>query len=102
MVARGDLWWLESPDEKGRPVLVVSRDEAIPVLQRVMVAPVTRTVRAAPSQLPVGRAEGLPVESVANFDDLAGVPKVLLVRRLGALGPRIHELCERLRAMSGC
>jgi len=51
-----------------------------------MVAPVTGTGRAAPSQLPIGRAEGLPVESVANFDDLADVPKVLLVRRSAPSG----------------
>ena len=102
VVARGELWWLETPDEKGRPVLVVSRDEANSVMQRVMVAPVTRTLRPAPSQLPVGRDEGLPVESVANFDDLASVPKSLLVRRLGHLGPRLHELCARLRAMADC
>ncbi len=102
MVARGELWWLETADEKGRPVLVVTRDEAIAVLRRVMVAPVTRTLRSAPSQLPVGPDEGLPVQSVANFDDLATVPKALLVRRLGSLGPRIHELCDRLRVMSGC
>jgi len=102
VVARGELWWLETPDEKGRPVLVVSRDEANSVMQRVMVAPVTRTLRSAPSQLPLGRDEGLPVESVANFDDLASVPKSLLVRRLGHLGPRLHELCARLRAMADC
>jgi mRNA interferase MazF len=102
VVARGELWWLETPDEKGRPVLVISRDEAIGVLQRVMVAPVTRTLRSAPSQLPLGRDEGLPVESVANFDDLASVPKAMLVRRLGSLGSRLQELCERLRGMSGC
>lgn len=102
MVAKGEVWWLETPDEKGRPVLVVSRDEANLVMQRVMVAPVTRTLRSAPSQLPVGRDEGLPIESVANFDDLASVPKSLLVRRLGNLGPRLHEMCERLRAMADC
>lgn len=28
MVARGELWWGEAPDEKGRPYLVVSRDSA--------------------------------------------------------------------------
>lgn len=102
MVAKGELWWLETPDEKGRPVLVVSRDEANTVMRRVMVAPVTTTLRSAPSQLPLGRDEGLPTESVANFDDLASVPKSLLVRRLGHLGPRLHELCERLRAMADC
>lgn len=102
MVTKGELWWLETPDEKGRPVLVISRDEANAVMRRVMVAPVTRTLRSAPSQLPLGRDEGLPTESVANFDDIASVPQALLVRRLGTLGPRLHELCERLRAMADC
>ncbi|MGH8931949.1 MAG: type II toxin-antitoxin system PemK/MazF family toxin [Egibacteraceae bacterium] len=102
MVTRGEVWWLETPDEKGRPVLIVSRNEANLVMGRVMVAPVTRALRAAPSQLPLGRDEGLPVESVANFDDLASVPKGLLVRRVGTLGPRSYELCERLRAMADC
>ncbi|MGH9190108.1 MAG: type II toxin-antitoxin system PemK/MazF family toxin [Acidimicrobiales bacterium] len=102
VVGRGELWWLETPDEKGRPVLVISRDEANSAMRRVMVAPVTRTLRSAPSQLPLGRDEGLPAESVANFDDLTSVPKALLVRRLGDLGPRFHELCQRLRAMADC
>jgi mRNA-degrading endonuclease toxin of MazEF toxin-antitoxin module len=102
VVARGELWWLETPDEKGRPVLVISRDEANAVMRRVMIAPVTRTLRSTPSQLWLGRDEGLPVESAANFDDLASVPKSLLVRRLGDLGSRLHELCERLRAMADC
>lgn len=102
MVARGELWWLETPDDKGRPVLVVSRDRANEVMQRVMVAPVTRTLRQAPSQLPVGSGEGLPAPAVANFDDLARVPKAMLVRRIGDLGPRTFELCVALRAMSDC
>jgi mRNA interferase MazF len=102
VVAQGELWWLETPDEKGRPVLVISRDEANAVMRRVMIAPVTRTLRSVPSQLPLGPDEGLPVESAANFDDLASVPKSLLVRRLGELGPRRHELCHRLRAMADC
>lgn len=102
VVAHGEIWWLETPDDQGRPVLVVSRNEANLVMRRVMVTPATRTLRSAPSQLPLGRDEGLPVESVANFDDLASVPKALLVRRLGSLGLRSQELCERLRGMAGC
>lgn len=102
VVARSELWWLETPDVKGRPVLVISRDEANLSMRRVTVAPVTRTLRVAPSELPLGRSEGLPVESVANFDDLSSVPKALLVRRVGSLGDRTHELCARLQAMAGC
>lgn len=89
-------------DGKGRPVLVISRDRANQVMQRVMIAPVTRTLRRAPSHLPVGRDEGLPVASVANFDDLASVTKALLVHRIGGLGPRTFELCVALQAMSDC
>jgi len=102
VVARGEIWWLETPDDRGRPVLVISRNEANLVMRRVTVAPVTRTIRSAPSQLPLGRDEGLPAESVANFDDLSSIPKAMLVRRLGHLGPRSSELCERLRAMAAC
>lgn len=72
------------------------------MLQRLVVAPVTTTLRRTRSQLPLGRAEGLAVESVANFDGLMTVSKVLLVRRLGSLGVRRHELCATLAAMAGC
>ncbi len=37
MVARGEVWWGETPEEKGRPFLVVSRDSANAVMQRVLV-----------------------------------------------------------------
>jgi mRNA interferase MazF len=83
-------------------VLVISRDQANEVMRRVTVAPVTRTLRAVPSHLPVGTEEGLPTDSVANFDDLTSVPKSMLVRRIGALGSRDHELCTALRAMADC
>ncbi len=103
VVARGEVWWGETPDEKGRPFLVVSRDAANEVMQRVLVAPVTRRARGVPSELRLGTDEGLPAESVASFDNLRPVPKVLLVRRLGALGPsRRHELCTVTAATLDC
>lgn len=102
MVARGDLWWGEGPDRKGRPYLVVSRDAANQVMQRVLVAPVTRRIRGIPSELPVGADEGLPVESVASFDNLHPFPKAMLVRRLGGLGPRLHEVCRVAGAALDC
>lgn len=44
----------------------------------------------------------LPVDSVADFDDLSSVPKSMLVGRLGRLGPRAPELCAVLGAMADC
>lgn len=102
MVVRGEVWWGESPDQKGRPFLVVSRDAANEVMQRVLVAPVTTRVRGLPSELGVGRAEGLPAESVASFDNVRPFPKSMLVRRLGTLGPRTHEICRAAGAALDC
>lgn len=102
VVARGEVWWGEAPDEKGRPFLVVSRDGANAVMQRVLVAPVTRRVRGLPSEVPLGAGEGLPFESVASFDNLRPFPKSMLVRRLGTLGPRLDEICRAGAATLDC
>jgi len=101
--ARGELWWGETPDEKGRPYLVLTRDEAIAVLRTILVVPVTRSVRGIPTEIPLGPEEGLPTEGVATFDNVVTFPKSMLVRRLGALSPaRRAEPCEALRAAVDC
>lgn len=103
MVAHAELWLLETPNRKRRPVLVVSRDEAIPVLNNVVVAPVTTTIRDIPTCIPVGPDDGLDRDSVATFDNLAAVPKSVLTRRLGSLGPDgRHLICRALGALAGC
>lgn len=102
MVGRGEVWWGETPDQKGRPYLIVSRDAANRAMRRVLVAPVTTRFRGVPSELAVGAKEGLPVESAASFDNLQPFPKAMLVRRLGSLGPRTHEICSVARATLDC
>lgn len=101
--ARGEVWWGEAPDAIGRPYLVLTRDEAIPVLQTILVAPVTRTIRGIPTEVPVGAEEGLPADGVASMDNVLAFPKSLLVRRMGSLAPdRRSEPCEALRAATDC
>ena len=91
------------PDEKGRPFLVVSRNAANDVMQRVLVAPVTTRVRGIPSELALGEAEGLPRPSVAAFDNLQPFPKSMLVKRLGALGShRSQQICRAAGATLDC
>lgn len=100
---QGDVWWGESPDAKGRPYLVVTRDQAIDVLRTVLVAPVTRTVRSIPTEVALGPAEGLQVECVATVDNSLAFPKSMLVRRMGALsGERREELCAAWTAAADC
>ncbi len=103
MVAQAELWLMETPNQKRRPVLVVSRDDVIPVLNNVVVAPVTSTIRSIPTCILVGAAEGIDHDSVATFDDLAAVPKSVLTTRLGSLGVdgRLRN-CRALEAMANC
>ena len=103
MVAQGDLWLMETPNDKRRPVLIVTRDRAIGALRNVVVAPVTSTIRSIPTCVPVGVDEGLDHDSVASFDNLSVVPKSVLTVRLGAIGPAGQGLlCEALRALADC
>lgn len=103
MVAQGELWLLETPNEKRRPVLVVSRNEAIPVLNNIVVAPVTSTVRAIPTCIPIGPDEGVDHKSVVTFDNIGVVPKALLTVRLGELGRTGRgAMCAALRALADC
>lgn len=80
----------------------MSRDAANAVMERVLVAPVTRRVRGLPSELTLGSGDGLPIESVASFDNLRPFPKAMLVRWLGTLGPRSHEICAVVGATLDC
>ena len=101
--ARGEVWWGETPEAKGRPFLVLTRDEAIPVLRTLLVAPVTRTIRGIPTEVALGSDEGLPTECVAAFDATTVFPRAMLVRRMGALASdRAHELCDALAAATDC
>jgi mRNA interferase MazF len=103
VVAQSELWLMEPPNGKRRPVLVVSRNEAIPVLNNIVVAPVTTTIRTIPTCVAVGRDEGIDHDSVANFDNLVAVPKSVLTTRLGSLGPEGRQLvCDALRALTDC
>lgn len=103
MVAQAELWLMETPNQKRRPVLIVSRDEVIPVLNNVVVAPVTSTIREIPTCIPVGPDQGLDRDSVASFDNLAAVPKSVLTTRLGALDVAGRQkICAALDAVANC
>lgn len=100
---RGEIWWGEIEDVGRRPFLVMTRSAAIPVLHNVLAAPVTRTVRGIPTELPLGPDDGMPTESAASFDNLRVVPKAYLIERQCALPPhRLAEACDALRTAVDC
>ena len=61
------------------------------MLNNVLVAPATTSIRDIPTCIPVGRPEGLRKSSVASFDNFAAVPKSVLKRKLGALAAGGHR-----------
>lgn len=97
---QGDIWWAET-ENKRRPVLVVTRSGVIPALTWIVVAPITKTIRQIPTEVRVGRRNGLPVESVATFDNLQPIRRSFLTERVGAVTDR-WEICRALSAVADC
>lgn len=103
-IGRGEIWQhrFKHPDKR-RPVVVISRDEVIPLLHTVMVAPVTSTIRGLPSEVRVGPGEGLKRESAVNLDHVQTVEQASLVSFVGTLGPSsLAEVCRALAIATGC
>lgn len=99
----GEIWWGEQPDDDPRPFLILTRAAAIPVLSKLLVAPVTRSVRSIPTEVPLGTEDGLLVSCAASMDNVTVLRKSHLVRRMGALAPTRHRaVCEALAAAIDC
>jgi mRNA interferase MazF len=69
-------------------VVLLSRDDAYAVRQKVTIAEVSTVVRAIPSEVPLGKADGLPRPCVINTDNIVTIPKTLLESKLASLSAR--------------
>jgi mRNA interferase MazF len=88
-VRRGEIWWAELGKPAGRrPVVLLSRNEAYSVRSLVIIAPVTTRIRNITSEVPLGVADGMPQDCVANLDTITTVPKDCLRSRLTALSTK--------------
>jgi mRNA interferase MazF len=99
---QGEIWWGEGRGNR-RPVLVVTRSDAIPVLKKLMVAPVTRTVRGIPTEIALDERDGLREPSAASFDNLTLAPVRSLTTRIAdTSSARRTEICRALSALADC
>lgn len=101
---RGEVWWCELPDIARRPVVVLSRDAAIPRLRRALIAPCTTTIRGLASEVHLEpREDPVPRPCVANLDSVESVAIAMLVERLGRVSDtRMRELCAALGVATAC
>jgi len=102
-VKRGDVWWYEPPDRKRRPVVILTRSEAIPFLHRIHVAPTTTAVRDIPTEVGLDHTDGLPQACVVSIDNLFLADPAYLIERITTLGAeRMHTICETIEFALAC
>jgi len=102
--AHGELWWCELEEIGRRPVVVLSRDAAIPRLGRALVAPCTTTIRSLPSEVLLEPGEDpIPRRCAVNLDSVESVSLAVLVERLGRVADvRMREVCAALAVAVDC
>jgi mRNA interferase MazF len=103
-VTRGEVWLYRfaSPDKR-RPVLVLSRPDALAVMQTALVAGITTTVRGLPTEVRLGPEHGMKTSCVVNLDHVFTVRQSELRAFVGALGPdTMKGVCRALGIATGC
>lgn len=100
---RAEVWWADLPPPAGsRPVVILTRDAVLSSIDSVVVALVTRTVRGLPTEVILGRRQGLPVRCVANLDNVLTVPRSRLKRLMGSCdAAKIEELDQAIKLALG-
>lgn len=99
---RGEVWFAATPGGD-RPVLVLTRDPVADRIDSIVVAALTRTRRGLASELQLTTADGVPTDSVVNFDNIHTIPRSAFRRRVATLpASRMADACRTLQASTGC
>jgi mRNA interferase MazF len=102
-MTRGEVWWGDIPRMGRRPVLVLTRNPAIPLLASVVVAIVTTHIRGIPTEVMLDHRDGMPDASVVSFDNLTTLSKRQFVSKITELSSaKLEEICEALRYAMAC
>jgi mRNA-degrading endonuclease toxin of MazEF toxin-antitoxin module len=86
VIERGEVWDADLGPIV-RPVIVATRESAIPVLGRLVCVAVTKTARGHPAEVELAPSHGVQESSVANCDWVMTLSKDRLIRRRGQLDP---------------
>ena len=102
--ARGEIWWCELPEIGRRPVVVLSRDAAIPRLRRTLIGPCTTVVRGLASEVVLEPdIDPIPRRSAINLDSVESVSVGVLAQRIGRLSDnRMRQVCVALEVAVAC
>ena len=103
-VSHGDVrLYRFAPPDKQRPVLVLTRSPALRFLTSVMVAPITSTIRGAPTEVVLGTEDGMKRACAVNLDHVMTVSRARLGTYVTTLSAaRLHEVCAALKFAVAC
>ncbi|MGI8438823.1 MAG: type II toxin-antitoxin system PemK/MazF family toxin [Thermoleophilaceae bacterium] len=97
------MWWYEDPRAGRRPFLIMTRDEALPVLNQALAVPATRTARGIPTEVELDASDGMPAPCVLTLDNVTLVRTSLLTERIVRLAPeRMRAVCDALAIATAC
>jgi mRNA interferase MazF len=103
VVARGEVWWYEDERAGRRPFAILSRDDAIPLLNQVLAVPATQTIRGIPTEVELDSSDGMPKSCVLTLDNVTLVRRALCTERISTLSSeRMQQVCEALRIATAC
>jgi mRNA interferase MazF len=103
VVGRGDVCWVEDPNGGRRPFLVLSREAAVPVLNRLIAVPATRTMRGIRTEVVLDERDGMPAECALSLDNIRTIPKEFFRERITRLSiERMNDVCFALVLAAGC
>ena len=97
---KGEIWIADL--DKRRPVVVLTRDPLGSLLQSVLVAPITSRSRMLSTEVPIGSADGINLDSVANFDNMQRISRAKLRNRVGVVSTSTAErICVAIAIATG-
>lgn len=97
------MWWYDDPRAGRRPFLVLTRDEAIEVLNQLLAVPATRTVRGIPTEVALDESDGMPAPCVLSLDNVTVVRRALCNELVTRLGPaKMQAVCDALGHATRC
>jgi mRNA interferase MazF len=91
------------PPDKQRPVVILTRQSSIRLLNKVTVAPITSTIRGGASEVVLDETDGMKAPCAINLYNLLTLPRERVGMRIGSLSDlRVSEICEAVAFALGC
>jgi mRNA interferase MazF len=96
------MYRFASPDKR-RPVLVLSRNDALEVMETALVTAITSTRRGSPAEVALDVEHGLKRASAANLDNVFTVRQAELRSYVSTVPPAVMvQVCRALALATGC